>query len=279
MAWRWDPFNQTYIPRAIVSEEHKVTLVPELGSYGIRINEHPQRASPSTVSIRRKGDGKLFNEVPTELAPGINEFRVDYTYFTGLIETSGLNNNQTLRVTYKGLGEIGYKESLSQMVLGTFFWHMLHLTGAKTLIELRELGFAIMNGTTGQAQGIVNPVITTALPNLIAPAGDSYGRFLRASLNSGIAQGEAMYKHKHNTSESNHTHGYLRLGFVSKNALGSGTIADFPLNTIPLEHFISAAGGLVDIAGDAANLGGHPAVSLGEIRPACMTAVPMMKVK
>ncbi len=69
--------------------------------------------------------------------------------------------------------------------VGTILAHYIDISNADQLSAIKGAGFALCDGTTAVSQGISNPIITAALPNL-----NNSGRFLRGANpgNSGVLQ-------------------------------------------------------------------------------------------
>lgn len=104
-----------------------------------------------------------------------------------------------------------------------------HLAGTPSLDDVIAAGFALCNGTTAGSQGVVNPVIIGALPNL-----NGEGRFLRGGNTSGNQQSDAMQGHSHApgtlniTNSGSHAHNMASWRFRN----GSGSAAKVVLGQI-----------------------------------------------
>eukprot|EP00698_Gefionella_okellyi_P000696 TRINITY_DN1061_c0_g1_i1.p1 TRINITY_DN1061_c0_g1~~TRINITY_DN1061_c0_g1_i1.p1 ORF type:complete len:862 (-),score=173.30 TRINITY_DN1061_c0_g1_i1:137-2722(-) len=98
--------------------------------------------------------------------------------------------------------------------IGAIISHYVDLSGADGLARIKQLGFAVCDGTTPVSQGISNPVISVATPDL-----NSNQYFLRGAQlgQTGVIQQDAMQNHTfvlsvagdhmHTISQSsNHTH-------------------------------------------------------------------------
>jgi hypothetical protein len=92
---------------------------------------------------------------------------------------------------------------------GDFKFHFTHYTGALSIIEMQQLGWAILNGTTAESQ-LVTPgyfqlgdlAITGNLDNLITHnfSGRVKSLFVRSGLNSGEIKEDTFQRHYHKQS-------------------------------------------------------------------------------
>jgi len=100
---RIDPFTGVRTGSEITDEVH---AIPGSGTYRIRLFEDPDPdythpTSGTALYVRTVG-GTAFTQVSS--APGLNEFRVDLTYGTALVEFNSGNAGEVVYVCYRGLG-------------------------------------------------------------------------------------------------------------------------------------------------------------------------------
>lgn len=88
---RFNPFTASELPKAISNE---VQAVPSFSPFQIQLNEIPQQAGGVTISG--------YTEVTT--TPTSGQFRVDYTYKTGLVEFHSSAAGAVIQASYNGLG-------------------------------------------------------------------------------------------------------------------------------------------------------------------------------
>ena len=87
--------------------------------------------------------------------------------------------------------------SAKSVPIGTIISIYTGLPGVPTVAELRALGWATCDGTTPQSQGISDPVMDMATPDL-----NNSGRFLRGGTVPGQMQGDSVGPHTHPTTWS-----------------------------------------------------------------------------
>ncbi|MCB9767546.1 MAG: hypothetical protein H6752_05065 [Candidatus Omnitrophica bacterium] len=143
------------------------------------------------------------------LGPEDTSGRSIVTAFNG---TTGENDLRFLEIAIEGttlaprqqLTSTPFAYSAQGMVpIGSILAHHTNMPGAASIAALKEMGFALCNGTTAASQGITDAVITGILPDL--NVGDGTGRFLRGSTGTtGVLQEDQIQGHHH--SASNHTH-------------------------------------------------------------------------
>ncbi len=102
---RLNPFTAANTHAVITDEVH---AIPASGTYWARLFEAPDSTyvhatSGSPLYIRTVG-GTVFSEVSS--SPGLNEFRVDYTYKTGWIEFNSGNADDIILCCYRGTGSV-----------------------------------------------------------------------------------------------------------------------------------------------------------------------------
>lgn len=101
--YRFDPFAASTSFQVISNEYH---AIPGSGTYWVRLKEVPDEAyteptSGTPVYVRTSG-GTPFTEVSG--SPGLNEFRVDYTYKSGWVQFNSGNAGNVILVNYRGTG-------------------------------------------------------------------------------------------------------------------------------------------------------------------------------
>lgn len=118
--FRYDPYND--IPTSVeITERH---IIPANSPYYIRLNEVPQKESPSTITVKEITDiaesvtyGKTFTEVAANPAAG--EFWADCNtgangdenWNTGLITFNAADAGKIIEVTYMGTGTLAAVQS------------------------------------------------------------------------------------------------------------------------------------------------------------------------
>lgn len=101
---RFDPFSKDLVHVRVEGESH---VIPNDSPHWVRLNEVPIEELPSAFYIPG------FREVYTSPTSGF--YRVDYTYGTGLVEFHSDNKNESIEVTYRGVGT-----NLSDTVMNVF---------------------------------------------------------------------------------------------------------------------------------------------------------------
>jgi hypothetical protein len=76
--------------------------------------------------------------------------------------------------------------------IGTILPVYIGLAGVPSVADLQARGWALCNGTTPASQGIANPVITVATPDL-----NNTGRFIRGGTTAGTVQADSVGAHNH----------------------------------------------------------------------------------
>lgn len=109
--WKYNPRSGVYNPESISGEIHTIAYDPDVQAYVIRLNQSPQKTTPSNVSISESGTGGGdFTEISSRTPPNVGEFWVDYEADgfdgTGIIEFNPADNGKTVEVSYNGLGNI-----------------------------------------------------------------------------------------------------------------------------------------------------------------------------
>lgn len=101
--YRFNPFTAASSASVITDEVH---AIPASGTYWVRLFEAPDEdyvepTSGTPVYIRDTASNVL-----TEVsgAPGVDEFRVDYTFKTGWVEFNSANAGTVILVCYRGTG-------------------------------------------------------------------------------------------------------------------------------------------------------------------------------
>ncbi|MCA9424308.1 MAG: hypothetical protein KC994_04510 [Candidatus Omnitrophica bacterium] len=127
--------------------------------------------------------------------------------------TSSSNDARYVQVTYEGTVILPRQRILSapyalatlgMVPIGSIIAHHADLSGAAGLTALRNSGFALCDGTTAASQGVENPIITGALPNL--NVGNGTGRFLRGTTGTtGALQDDQFQGHHHSSPAHGHT--------------------------------------------------------------------------
>jgi len=101
--YRFNPFTATNTFTVITDEVH---AIPSSSPYWVRLHEVPDQSytdpTSGTPVYIRNADGMVFTEVSG--SPGLNEFRVDYTYKTGWVEFNSGNAGEIILVCYRGTG-------------------------------------------------------------------------------------------------------------------------------------------------------------------------------
>lgn len=270
---RFNPFTQLYCAVPI-EETVSCSQVEELPIFCLQLLEEVNNGKG--ILITRVFDSFPMQEILSGV-PGPNEFIVDYADKTGLVRLNPSQDGKKFFCAYHGNGEIIVRLSMVSAGLGTIREVMTHLPGANAVAQMMSWGFAVCDGTTATAQGIVGAIITDPMPDLISPEiAGGMGRYLRGHSVSGILQDGAIPFHKHGEQNLSHSHTYL------KRATGSGA-DDFNVSStgdvgsVNNQNSDAASSGLT--IGDAAQSGGDPFSVDEEVRPASMTAVPMMRVR
>lgn len=116
-----------------------------------------------------------------------------------------------------------------EVPIGTILPYHLSVSGADSLATIRAAGFALCDGTTPASQGVSNPIITAATPNLNSVSGYSGGRFLRGSTSSGAMQAATDHAYLSGTNGL----------FFSKDVPNTPVSPDRLSNAISYRHSIS----------------------------------------
>ena len=111
--WRYDEFDDVFLPLSISNEPHTIEFISEIAKYGFFANESIEFAEPSTVSVvEDTSAATAFTEVSKLTAPSSGEFRVSYDaesfQNTGFIECNSADNGKDVLLSYFGLGTINH---------------------------------------------------------------------------------------------------------------------------------------------------------------------------
>lgn len=90
---RFDPFSNDLSPYPCNSQAHQI---PSASPYWVRLREVPYEEVPSNFSI--PGYTEVYG------TPAAGQFRVDYTYRTGLVEFSSSDAGKFVTAFYRGVG-------------------------------------------------------------------------------------------------------------------------------------------------------------------------------
>ena len=102
--YRYDPFLDTFNVKAIYDEEH---TIPTSSPYTVRLDEVPQKTSPTTISVEFE-DGTALTEVSA--TPSSGQYWPDYytadDWNTGTLQFSSDDAGKVVLVSYNGLGTL-----------------------------------------------------------------------------------------------------------------------------------------------------------------------------
>jgi len=112
--WRFDEFDDTFLPLVVTAEEHTIEFIVEIAKYGFFTNESVRLVTPtSTVSVIEDDSAAfVFVEVSKLTAPDSGEFRVSFDALgfqnTGFFECNAADEGREVLVGYEGLGTINH---------------------------------------------------------------------------------------------------------------------------------------------------------------------------
>ncbi|MCA9424307.1 MAG: hypothetical protein KC940_19450 [Candidatus Omnitrophica bacterium] len=225
----------------------------------------------------------------------------DSRYIEVIVQGTALAPRQPILATPYALSAQG------MIPIGSIIAHHLDLSSAADLARITSSGFALCNGTTAASQGVADPVITGALPNL--NVGDGIGRFLRGTTGTTGAEQDdqiqghfhALPNHTHTASSPPHNHTMTQTDHIHEITTGEGSAgsrnraADADSSSTPQEASTNGESASVTINSSAVTInntdsatvsiqdpttGSHGTVRVGdETRPKSMMVVWIMRVR
>jgi len=111
--WRFDEFDDVFLPLLASDEEHTIEFISEIGKHGFFANESIELRNPSTVSVIEDDTAAfVFTEVSKLTAPSTGEYRVSFDaegfFNTGFIECNAADVGREVLLGYHGLGTINH---------------------------------------------------------------------------------------------------------------------------------------------------------------------------
>lgn len=178
-------------------------------------------------------------------------------------------------------GEVNGNFAAVAVGVGSIITHTTNLGGSETIAELQARGFALCDGTTPASQGITDPLITAAMPNL------NGGRFLRggSTAQSGALEDDATSLNGLTLSDPGHDHVTMTTDNCNNQngnfSVGGSTFRNVALNGAKRALFWDSNQNCN--SGHYTTAGSGTGITLGggdaETRPANMRVVFLMRVR
>lgn len=304
---RRDPFTGANNAVPITDEIHDSRPVDELGwAAGIKLFEYPRPIEGAETiddvfqlfQEDSPGGGVYttpFQQIDFASEPSGGQFKVSFNTSRAMIKMNASDlssvTGKGFKCVYEGLGSVVEALYFYAIPPGSIIWFM-ELTGGWTITEMRQLGFAVMDGTTPLAQGINGALIVGATPDLITDE-----RFIKPAAPGGsnVTQEDAVQEeiedvqHGHGISDPGHQHDDGAPTFRKQwfNDAGAGSFNThsviFPFAGASANGayvaLVSKVTGVTVVNSTSLDFNSAGVRLAAQTRPRNVTAIPLLKVK
>ena len=178
-----------------------------------------------------------------------------------------------------GLDSSAFARTTGVIPIGSIIAHYIDIEGAADLNHIREAGFALCDGSTAESQGILEPTITAALPNL-----NGEGRYLRGANpgDTGNLQDDATSRNglEATVTDPGHEHLTPIADFPNQDNIETGGFKTTRFNGMAVSwQDVMRDSGHYNTQSSEANVTVELTNGDPETRPITMTVVWIMRVK